>query len=103
MKVVITRSMCVFGDNKSTVRFDPSTSDNPFVEASNQVYARLKRANAAHIYQEEQCIAADPEQPINWKTETDSHKEISKKKETETIVSKDAKAFKPSMDSPKKA
>ncbi|WP_375677629.1 hypothetical protein, partial [Bartonella sp. AS69XJJH] len=30
-----------------TVRFEPSTPNNPFVEVSNQVYARLKRANAA--------------------------------------------------------
>ncbi|WP_375665338.1 hypothetical protein [Bartonella sp. TT121SHDZB] len=33
-------------DIKSTVRFEPSTPNNPFVEVSNQVYARLKRANA---------------------------------------------------------
>lgn len=39
--------MCVVGDNKSTVRFETSTQNNPFVEVSNQVYARLKRANAA--------------------------------------------------------
>ncbi|WP_330168801.1 hypothetical protein [Bartonella grahamii] len=47
MKVIITKPMCVVGDNKSTVRFEPSTPNNPFVEVSNQVYARLKRANAA--------------------------------------------------------
>ncbi|WP_317994064.1 hypothetical protein [Bartonella gliris] len=47
MKAVITKPMCVVGDNKSTVRFEPSTPNNPFVEVSNQVYARLKRANAA--------------------------------------------------------
>ncbi|WP_330168788.1 hypothetical protein [Bartonella grahamii] len=46
MKVIITKPMCVVGDNKSTVRFEPSTPNNPFVEVSNQVYARLKRANA---------------------------------------------------------
>ncbi|WP_375707561.1 hypothetical protein [Bartonella sp. AA1HLJMS] len=46
MKAVITKPMCVVGDNKSTVRFEPSTPNNPFVEVSNQVYARLKRANA---------------------------------------------------------
>ncbi|WP_375686762.1 hypothetical protein [Bartonella sp. AC331YNZD] len=46
MKAVITKPMCVVGDNKSTVRFEVSTPNNPFVELSNQVYARLKRANA---------------------------------------------------------
>ncbi|WP_375641158.1 MULTISPECIES: hypothetical protein [unclassified Bartonella] len=46
MKAVITKPMCVVGDNKSTIRFEPSTPNNPFVEVSNQVYARLKRANA---------------------------------------------------------
>lgn len=50
MKAVITKPMCVVGDNKSTVRFEPSTSNNPFVEVSNQVYARLKRANAAKLF-----------------------------------------------------
>ncbi len=47
MKAVITKPMCVVGNNKSTVRFEVSTPNNPFVELSNQVYARLKRANAA--------------------------------------------------------
>ncbi|WP_375613731.1 MULTISPECIES: hypothetical protein [unclassified Bartonella] len=47
MKAVITTSMCVVGDNKSAVRFEPLPPNNPFVEVSNQVYARLKRANAA--------------------------------------------------------
>ncbi|AGF74129.1 hypothetical protein BAnh1_02420 [Bartonella australis AUST/NH1] len=47
MKAVITKPMCVVGDSKSTVRFEPSTPDNPFVEVSHHVYARLKRANAA--------------------------------------------------------
>uniref|UniRef100_UPI0012EC1E43 hypothetical protein n=1 Tax=Bartonella refiksaydamii TaxID=2654951 RepID=UPI0012EC1E43 len=37
----------VVGDNKRTIRFEPSTENTPFVEVSNQVYARLKRANAA--------------------------------------------------------
>ncbi|MDD9329513.1 MAG: hypothetical protein PV354_03585 [Bartonella sp.] len=50
MKAVITKPMCVVGDNKSTVRFEPSTPNNPFVEVSNQVYARLKRANAAKSF-----------------------------------------------------
>ncbi len=35
MKAVITKPMCVVGDNKSTVRFEPSTPNNPFVEVSN--------------------------------------------------------------------
>ncbi|WP_273791436.1 MULTISPECIES: hypothetical protein [unclassified Bartonella] len=52
MKAVITKPMCVVGDNKSTVRFEPSTPNNPFVEVSNQVYARLKRANAAKLFVE---------------------------------------------------
>ncbi|WP_144754993.1 hypothetical protein [Bartonella saheliensis] len=47
MKVIITKPMCVLGDNKSTIRLETSTPSNPFVEVSNQVYARLKRANAA--------------------------------------------------------
>ncbi|GAA5110927.1 hypothetical protein [Bartonella jaculi] len=47
MKAIITKPMCVLGDNKSTIRFETSTPSNPFVEVSNQVYARLKRANAA--------------------------------------------------------
>lgn len=52
MKVIITKPMCVVGDNKSTVRFETSTLNNPFVEVSNQVYARLKRANAAKPFVE---------------------------------------------------
>ncbi len=44
--------MCVVGDNKSTIRFETSTLNNPFVEVSNQVYARLKRANAAKPFVE---------------------------------------------------
>ncbi len=35
MKAVITKPMCVVGDNKSTVRFELSTPNNPFVEVSN--------------------------------------------------------------------
>ncbi|WP_142417244.1 hypothetical protein [Bartonella massiliensis] len=52
MKAIITKPMCVVGDNKSTVRFETSTLNNPFVEISNQVYARLKRANAAKPFVE---------------------------------------------------
>ncbi|EJF75517.1 hypothetical protein MCO_01593 [Bartonella sp. DB5-6] len=50
MKAVITKPMCVVGDNKRTIRFEPSTANIPFVEVSNQVYARLKRANAAKLF-----------------------------------------------------
>ncbi|WP_375655084.1 MULTISPECIES: hypothetical protein [unclassified Bartonella] len=57
MKAVITKPMCVVGDNKSTVRFEPSTPNNPFVEVSNQIYARLKRANAAKLLVEAKMVA----------------------------------------------
>ncbi|WP_336288717.1 hypothetical protein, partial [Bartonella sp. CB60] len=53
MKVVITKPMCVLGDNKDVIRFEPSTPDNPFVETSHAVYSRLKRANAVRLYQEQ--------------------------------------------------
>ncbi|AQX30611.1 hypothetical protein [Bartonella schoenbuchensis] len=52
VQVVITKPMCVLGDNKTTVRFEPSTKSEPFVEVSYQVYCRLKRAGAAKVYQE---------------------------------------------------
>ncbi|WP_455478944.1 hypothetical protein V4B17_04105 [Bartonella sp. B23] len=78
--MVIARSMCVFGNNESTVRFGPSTLDNPFVEVFNQIYARIKCAHAAKIYQEKQCIAVDTEQSIDENAKTDSHEEISKKR-----------------------
>ncbi|MBA9083505.1 MULTISPECIES: hypothetical protein [Bartonella] len=52
VQVVITRPMCVLGDNKTTVRFEPSTKSEPFVEVSYQVYYRLKRAGAAKLYQQ---------------------------------------------------
>ncbi|ATO57156.1 hypothetical protein [Bartonella sp. 1-1C] len=52
MKAIITKPMCVVGDNKSTIHFKQSTPNNPFVEISNQVYARLKRANAAKPFVE---------------------------------------------------
>ncbi|WP_455480865.1 hypothetical protein V3564_00220 [Bartonella sp. B12(2025)] len=111
MKAVIIRSMCVFCDNKSTVRFEPSTLDNPFVEVSNTVYARLKRANAARLYQEEPFIATDVEQQLDKDTKTGGEAEISKKESKEqesieTVVCKNlkvAKASKPSADFTKKA
>ncbi|MBA9083467.1 MULTISPECIES: hypothetical protein [Bartonella] len=52
VQVVITRPMCVLGDNKTTVRFEPSTKSEPFVEVSYQVYSRLKYAGAAKLYQQ---------------------------------------------------
>ncbi|AQX31161.1 hypothetical protein [Bartonella schoenbuchensis] len=52
VQVVITRPMSVLGDNKTIVRFEPSTKSEPFVEVSYQVYCRLKRAGAAKVYQE---------------------------------------------------
>ncbi|WP_244428351.1 hypothetical protein [Bartonella bovis] len=48
--MVITKPMCVLGDNKDTVRFEPSTKSNPFVEIFSQVYDRLKRAGAVRLY-----------------------------------------------------
>lgn len=57
MKAIITKPMCVVGDNKSTIRFETSTLSNPFVEVSSQVYARLKRANAAKPFVESKTTA----------------------------------------------
>ncbi|WP_254475266.1 hypothetical protein [Bartonella sp. B1098] len=73
MKAIITKPMCVVGDNKSTIRFEPSTSSNPFVEISNQVYARLKRANAAKPF-------------VESKTTTKSEKVIEQTKPIEKEV-----------------
>ncbi|WP_158244966.1 hypothetical protein [Bartonella bovis] len=50
IKVVITKPMCVLGDNKDTVRFELSSPNNPFVEIFSQVYDRLKRAGAVRLY-----------------------------------------------------
>ncbi|WP_455478696.1 hypothetical protein V3565_02230 [Bartonella sp. B10] len=103
MKIVITKPMCVLGDNKDVVRFESSTSDNPFVEVSHQVYARLKRANAAKLYQEEECVAASTGQQLDEQKEDTK---VSKQESAETIVSekfKTVKASKPSTDSKKKA
>ncbi|OPB29503.1 hypothetical protein [Bartonella sp. WD12.1] len=63
VQVVITRPMCVLGDNKGIVRFEPSTKSNPFVEVSYQVYCRLKRAGAAKLYQQwlSQTVNEKPE------------------------------------------
>ncbi len=121
MKVVITKPMCVLGDNKDIVRFEPSTPDNPFVETSHAVYSRLKRANAVRLYQEQfdeqkeetkigeqentEIIAFD----TNAAEKLDKQKEdveINGKEEIETIASekpKVVKASKPSTNSTKKA
>ncbi|WP_455475000.1 hypothetical protein [Bartonella sp. B30(2025)] len=103
MKVVITKPMCVLGDNKSIVRFEPSVLDNPFVEVSHAVYARLKRANAARLYQEDECVASGKEQQFDEQKENTN---ISEQEASETAVSekpKAVKASKPSTDFPKKA
>ncbi|WP_413154849.1 hypothetical protein [Bartonella sp. cb54] len=121
MKAVITKPMCVLGDNKDIVRFEPSTPDNPFVETSHAVYSRLKRANAVRLYQEQfdeqkeetkigeqentEIIAFD----TNAAEKLDKQQEdveVNGKEERETIASakpKAVKASKPSTDSTKKA
>nr|WP_208442398.1 hypothetical protein [Bartonella raoultii] len=73
MKAIITKPMCVLGDNKSTIRFETSTPSNPFVEVSNQVYARLKRANAVKPF-------------VESKTTTKSEKVIEQTKPIEKEV-----------------
>ncbi|WP_375678003.1 hypothetical protein [Bartonella sp. AP72JLCBS] len=106
MKTVITKPMCVVGDNKSTVRFEPSTPNNPFVEVSNQVYARLKRANAAKPFVDVQT-KIKPDKTIEHikqieqeavQTSTESAAE-----EIPLEQPKTPKASKPSTSTPKKA
>ncbi|WP_375680052.1 MULTISPECIES: hypothetical protein [unclassified Bartonella] len=106
MKAVITKPMCVVGDNKSTVRFEPSTPNNPFVEVSNQVYARLKRSNAAKPFVDVQ-IKIKPDKTIEHikqieqeavQTSTESAAE-----EIPLEQPKTPKASKPSTSTPKKA
>ncbi|VEJ45772.1 hypothetical protein [Bartonella vinsonii] len=106
MKAVITKPMCVVGDNKSTVRFEPSTPNNPFVEISNQVYARLKRANAVKPFVEVKTTAK-LEKPVKQVEKVE--KEIVQTS-TEPVVEeiapeqpKASKASKPSTPTPKKA
>ncbi|WP_455474706.1 hypothetical protein [Bartonella sp. B30(2025)] len=102
MKVVITKPMCVLGDDKDVIRFEPSVLDNPFVEVSHAVYARLKRANAARLYQEDECVASGKGQQLDEQKENTN---ISEQEASETAVSEKPKAikdFKPSTDSKKK-
>jgi hypothetical protein len=56
MKAVITRKMVVADDTGSPKQFSPSTIDTPFVEISDAVYRRLKRARAAEIYRGELTV-----------------------------------------------
>jgi hypothetical protein len=61
MKAVITRSMVVANDAGETEQFRPSTEDKPFVEVSEGVFGRLKRAGAAGLYVEEVAQAGEAE------------------------------------------
>ncbi|EJF78190.1 hypothetical protein LBE40_04885 [Bartonella taylorii] len=106
MKAVITKPMCVVGDNKSTVRFEPSTPNNPFVEISNQVYARLKRANAAKPFVDVKTTAK-PEKAVKQikqieqeVVQTSSESAI---EEISLEQPKASKVSKPSTPTPKKA
>ncbi|WP_375658285.1 MULTISPECIES: hypothetical protein [unclassified Bartonella] len=106
MKAVITKPMCVVGDNKSTVRFEPSTPNNPFVEVSNQVYARLKRANAAKPFVNVQT-KIKPDKTIEHIKQVEKEpNQISSEtvtEETSLEKPKESKASKPSIPTPKKA
>ncbi|WP_375684805.1 hypothetical protein [Bartonella sp. AP1QHHD] len=106
MKAVITKPMCVVGDNKSTVRFEPSTPNNLFVEVSNQVYARLKRANAAKPFVDVQTkIKPDKtiEQIKQIEKESNQKSTESAAEEIPLEQPKTPKASKPSTSTPKKA
>ncbi|WP_273719330.1 MULTISPECIES: hypothetical protein [Bartonella] len=106
MKAIITKPMCVVGDNKSTVRFETSTPNNPFVEISNQVYARLKRANAAKPF-------VDVKTKIKPDKTIEQIKQVEKEPNqtsSETVTEepsfekpKAPKASKPSTSTPQKA
>ncbi|QEE08635.1 putative prophage protein [Bartonella kosoyi] len=106
MKAIITKPMCVVGDNKSTVRFETSTPNNPFVEISNQVYARLKRANAAKPF-------VDVKTKIKPNKTIEQIKQVEKEPNqtsSETVTEepsfekpKAPKASKPSTSTPQKA
>lgn len=106
MKAVITKPMCVVGDNKNIMRFETSTANNPFVEISNQVYARLKRANAAkpfvdvttttkpdeaveQIKQVEKELDQTPSEPVTEETSLEKPKGY-KASKTSTQTSKKA-------------
>ncbi len=106
MKAVITKPMCVVGDNKSTVRFEPSTPNNPFVEVSNQVYARLKRANAVKPFVDVQT-KIKPDKTIEHikQVEKEPNQILSETVTEETSLEKpkESKASKPLTPTPKKA
>ncbi|WP_039761437.1 hypothetical protein [Bartonella queenslandensis] len=106
MKVIITKPMCVVGDNKSTVRFETSTPNNPFVEISNQVYARLKRANAAKAFVDVKT-KIKPDKTIEHikHVEKEPNQIASETVTEETSLEKPkaSKASKPSTSNPKKA
>ncbi|ENN94575.1 hypothetical protein [Bartonella vinsonii] len=106
MKAVITKPMCVVGDNKSTIRFEPSTQTTPFVEISNQVYARFKRANAVKPFLEVKATAK-LEKPVKQVEQVE--KEIVQTS-TEPVIEeiapeqpKTSKTSKSSTPTPKKA
>ncbi|WP_127076003.1 hypothetical protein [Rhodomicrobium lacus] len=61
MKAVITRKMVVADDTGSPRQFAP-TKDTPFVEISDAVYRRLKRAGAAEIYRGELTVVGTEQQ-----------------------------------------
>ncbi|WP_455466414.1 hypothetical protein [Bartonella sp. B39] len=105
MKAIITKPMCVVGDNKSTVRFEPSTPNNPFVEVSNQVYARLKRANAAKPFIDVKTTAK-PDKAVEHikQIEQEAAQTSSETATEETSLEKpkESKASKSSTSTPKK-
>ncbi|UTO27828.1 hypothetical protein [Bartonella harrusi] len=106
MKAIITKPICVVGDNKSTVRFEPSTQNTPFVEVSNQVYARLKRANAAKPFVESKTNAKPDTTSKKVEKEENKNGQISTEEVVEEITpkqTKTSKVFKPATSTPKKA
>ncbi|MCZ2204008.1 hypothetical protein [Bartonella sp. A05] len=106
MKAIITKPICVLGDERSIVRFEPSSSNIPFVEISRTVYARLKRANAAKPYQEKTSalgvvneVSELDVQEINIiKQSTDIIEQS-----TDVVSSEPPKALKSSMQTKKKS
>ncbi|WP_273783658.1 hypothetical protein [Bartonella sp. AU15XJBT] len=104
MKAIITKPMCVVGDNKSTVRFEPSTPNNPFVEVSNQVYTRLKRANAAKPFVDVKTTAKTDKAVEQIKQIEQEVTQTSSEPVTEEIPLEQPKASKASKSpTPKKA
>ncbi|WP_375609680.1 MULTISPECIES: hypothetical protein [unclassified Bartonella] len=102
MKAIITKPMCVVGDNKSTVRFETSTPNNPFVEISNQVYARLKRANAAKPFIEIKT-KIKPDKGVEQIKQIEQETNQTSTEETSLEKPKASKVSKPSTPTPKKA